>query len=231
MKAKSMTASSHASPSIVAAPQTIASPRPGLDLGLRESLRVRAEVEELERIGRAELGVALHERSRIDELLDPLARADTEVVPALRTDAERLRELVVAVVRAAARARVRVRLALRRLVRALALDLDVDATLPGRHAVDTSAGLSEPCRCEHPRRERSVSLGREEPGDAHSGDRRPTRDVAQERLDLVRRRPVRLGDEHVDLARIEHVEVERDVGRVDACERAVERVVDARGLP
>ena len=53
-------------------------------------------------------------------------------------------------------------------------------------------------------------------------------DVANERLELVGRRAVRLGDEDVDLARIEHVEVERDVGRVDSRERALERVVDAR---
>ena len=40
------------------------------------------------------------------------------------------------------------------------------------------------------------------------------------------RRPIGLRDEHVDLARVEDVEVERDVGRVGAGERPVERVVD-----
>ena len=50
-------------------------------------------------------------------------------------------------------------------------------------------------------------------------------------LELVRRQPVGLGDEHVDLARIEHVEIERDVCRVGAFERAVERVVESRPKP
>ena len=49
---------------------------PGLHLGLDEPLGVRAEVEEAERIGRAQLLVLLDERARVDELLDPLARAD-----------------------------------------------------------------------------------------------------------------------------------------------------------
>ena len=93
-----------------AADDRVAEPR--LDLGLDEPLRVRAQVEEVQRIRRAQLGVALDERSRIDELLDPLARADAEVMAALRADAQRLLELVVAVVRAAAGARVRMRLAL-----------------------------------------------------------------------------------------------------------------------
>ncbi len=90
---------------------------------------------------------------------------------ALRADAERLLELVVSVVRAATRARVRMSLALSGLVRALALDLDVDATLPGRHALDTSAGVSEAGRCEHSRRERGIALGRQEAGDADAGER------------------------------------------------------------
>ena len=130
MNAKSMTVSPHvlAFDLRCAADDRVAEPR--LDLGFGEPLGVRAQVEEPERIGRAQLRVRLHERARIDELLDPLARADTEVVAALRADAERLLELVVAVVRAAPRARVRVRLALSGLVRALALDLDVDASGP-----------------------------------------------------------------------------------------------------
>ena len=68
-------------------------------------------------------------------------------------------ELVVAVVRAAARAGVRVRLPLSGLVRALALDLDVDASLPGRHALDLVRGLRNRPP-EHPRRQRGVPLGR-----------------------------------------------------------------------
>ena len=141
MNAKSMTASSArlALDRRRAADDRVA--EAGLDLGLGEALGVRTQVEEPERVGRAEVRVLLDERARVDELLDALARTDAEVVAALRADAKRLRELVVAVVRAAAGARVRMRLALGRLVRALALDLDVDATLPGRHALESSAEL------------------------------------------------------------------------------------------
>ena len=51
-------------------------------------------------------------------------------------------------------------------------------------------------------------------------------DVAQHRLDLLDGRAVRLGHEDRGLARVEHVDVERDVDRVGALERTVERVVD-----
>ena len=160
---------------------------PRLHLRLGQALRVRPEVEEPEGIGRAEVLVLLGERARIDELLDALARANAEVVPALRAHAKRLLELVVPVVGAAAGARVRVVGALGRLVRSLALDLDVDATLAGRHALESSAGL-EAGRGEHPCSESSVAVRREEAGDAHPRDRRAARDVAEELLRSRRRR-------------------------------------------
>ena len=42
----------------------------GLDLRLGESLRVRPQVEERKRIGRAQIRVLFDERARIDELVD-----------------------------------------------------------------------------------------------------------------------------------------------------------------
>ena len=107
MNAKSITASWQRVAVDRRRPVTIASPSPVVDLGLGEPLGVRPQVEEVERVGRAQVGVLLRERARVGELLDPLARPHGEVVPALRADAKVLRELVVAVVRAAARARVR----------------------------------------------------------------------------------------------------------------------------
>ncbi len=231
MNAKSMTASWQSPPSIVGRSADDRVAETGLDLRFGEPLGVRTQIEELERIRRAQVVVLLGERSRVRDLLDPLARPHAEVVPALRADAKRLRELVVAVVRATTRARVGMSLAASRLVRALALDLDVDSTLPGRHALDTSAGVSEASRGQHPRGERRVALRREKAGHADSRDPGLARDVAQKRFDLVSRRPVRLGDENIDLARVEHVEIERDVHGVRAGERAIDRVVDPRRVP
>ena len=108
MNAKSMIASWHSLPSIASGAANHGVAEPGLDLGLGQALRIRPDVEESERIRRAQLLVLLGERARIDELLDPLARANAEVVPAVRAHAKRLLELVVAVVGPAAGARVRV---------------------------------------------------------------------------------------------------------------------------
>src|SRR5712691_8108113 len=70
---------------------------PGLQLGLCEALGVGAQIEEPERVGRAQVSFLLGERARIGELLDPLACGQREVVAALRADPEVTVELVVAV--------------------------------------------------------------------------------------------------------------------------------------
>ena len=114
--------------------ERIAEPR--RHLRLDQALGVRAEVEELERVGRAQLRVLLDERAFVRELLDALARPHREVMTALPADAQALRELLVAVVRAAARAGVGMGLVRRAGGFPLALDGDVDAIGSRRHALD-----------------------------------------------------------------------------------------------
>ena len=60
--------------------------------------------------------------------------------------------------------------------------------------MESSGGLEARC-AEHPRRECGVPLGGEKAGDTHAGNRRPLGNLAQQRVDLVLRRPIRLGDE------------------------------------
>ena len=86
----------------------------GVQLGLGEPLDVGPEVEELERIGRANVGRLLDERALVGEPRDPGPGRHREMVAALAADVERRRELVVAIVRLAARAGVRVLLLGRR---------------------------------------------------------------------------------------------------------------------
>jgi hypothetical protein len=98
-----------------------------LQLGLGESLRVRAQVEEPQWVGGAQLGLLLGEGGRVGKLLDALARTDRKVMAALRADAEVGVELVVAVVRAARRTGVGVLACLADVERRpLLLDRDVD---------------------------------------------------------------------------------------------------------
>ena len=151
---------------------------PGLDLGLRESLGVRAKVEEPERIGRAELGVALDERPWVGQLLDSLPRADPEVMAALRAHAERLR-------------RARRRDSASRSPGRCSDEPCPDAGSSGRlFSTSTSTrpcpedmrwilvpGVSEASRGSIRRRECSVPIGCEEPRHADPRDRRPLRDV------------------------------------------------------
>ena len=129
----------------------VAEARPELRLG--EALDVRPEVEELERVGRAQVAVLLLERAGVGKLRDTLARADRKVMTALRADAEVLGELVVAIVRSAARARVRVPAAAVAAGRVGLLVLDRDVDVPGGgHLGHLSAGPSEPGRGGEPRR-------------------------------------------------------------------------------
>src|SRR5207302_1013168 len=72
---------------------------PGRELGLREALAVRPEVEEVERIGGADVRRLLDEAGRVGELRDPLARRHGEVMAALAADEELELKLVLAVVR------------------------------------------------------------------------------------------------------------------------------------
>src|SRR5205807_3278760 len=88
-----------------------------------------AQVEELERVLRPQVGRRLDEAALVGEVRDARARSHRKVVAALGTDPEVGLQLVVAVVRVAARAGVRMT-ALRRLGRVLVLDGDVD---PGAH--------------------------------------------------------------------------------------------------
>ena len=88
------------------------------------------EVEELERVARAQRGLVLDEAARVDELLDPLEAADGEVMAALRADPQVLLELVVAVVGSAAGTGVRVLLR-RPVVESGLLVLDRDVDLVG----------------------------------------------------------------------------------------------------
>ena len=127
MKAKSITASSHGSPSIAAAADHHRVAEPGRDLRLGEPLGVGPQVEEVERVVRAQLGGLLDERALVGELRDPLAGVHREVVAALRADAEVRLQLVVAVVRAAARARVR--MSLRRPVAAGAFLCSIETSI------------------------------------------------------------------------------------------------------
>src|SRR5262249_2730217 len=100
----------------------------GLQLRLGETLRVRTQVEEAQRILTPHVRGFFHERTLVCERCDARTRVHREVVPALRADPERPLELVVAVVRLAPGARVRMLLAVR-LRRVAVLDRDVD---PGR---------------------------------------------------------------------------------------------------
>ena len=74
MNEKSITASSQEMSSIVARADDERVAEAGRDLRLREPLVVGAEVEEAERVGRAQVGCLLGEAALVRELLDPLVR-------------------------------------------------------------------------------------------------------------------------------------------------------------
>ena len=102
--------------------------QPGVELRFGETLRVRPQVEELERVVGADVGRLLDERALVGVPRDPPAGRHREVMPAVAADPECGLELVVAEVRAALGARVRV-LRVRRGRSVLVLDLDVDPGL------------------------------------------------------------------------------------------------------
>ena len=58
----------------------------GRHLRLGQAVRVGAEIEEVQRIGRAKARVLLDECATVGELGDPLARPHREMVPAMRAD-------------------------------------------------------------------------------------------------------------------------------------------------
>ena len=209
-----MTASSTGWPSIAACPTTIASPRPGVELRLGEPLRVRPQVEEVERVVGADVGRLLDERARVGVPRDPRAGRHREVVAAVAADPECGLELVVAVVRAALGAGVRVLLRLTGAERACAR--------PGRRSgprplvelrpppVRDGCRSAAPRPSACPRRVRARSLRAEatrpvKPAPTGRGKRR------EQPLELVGGEPARLGHEDVELRRVDHVEVERDV--------------------
>src|SRR3954452_2090398 len=111
---------------------------PGVQLGLREALRVRAQVEEVERILGADVRRLLQEGAGIGVPVDPRAGAHREVVTTVRADPQRRLQLVVPVVRTALRAGVRMLLLCwGRSV--LVLDLDVDPGLGHVGSLDPSS--------------------------------------------------------------------------------------------
>ncbi|MFM9124905.1 MAG: hypothetical protein ACKOSO_07055, partial [Actinomycetota bacterium] len=98
---------------------------PRRELRAELAVRVRAQVDESERVGGAQVGPDLLEGAGVDDLVDALERPHREVVAALRADAQRVPQLVVAVVRAAGRARVGVPPS-RVVIPLGALDVDLD---------------------------------------------------------------------------------------------------------
>ena len=96
----------------------------GVQLRLRESLPVGAQVEERERVGRSHLRRLLDERAGVGEPRDSSACRHAEVVSALRAHPGSRLQLVVAVVRPAAGTRIRVFLLGRRALHLLDLHVD-----------------------------------------------------------------------------------------------------------
>ena len=74
---------------------------PGRGLGLAQAVDVRAQIDERQRVGGAQVLGRLVEAVRVGQLLDPLDRADRKVVPAGGADAQHGAQLVVAIVRLA----------------------------------------------------------------------------------------------------------------------------------
>ena len=86
MKEKSITASRHGRLSIRARSGDHRVPEARRDLGLRQALGIRLEIEEPERIAGAQRGLVFDERVVVGQLLDALERSHREVMAALRTD-------------------------------------------------------------------------------------------------------------------------------------------------
>ena len=161
---------------------------PGLELRLGESLRVRAQVEEVERIFAADVRRLFDERTLVRQRPDPRACLHLEVVAAVRTDPQVGVELVVAIVRLALGAGVRMLLA-RRVGRAApVLDRNVDPG--GGHELSSLDGRRPAAGCSASEAERGgqtrhgLDVGRLEAEAAEAGaqDIRPSHDVAQETL-------------------------------------------------
>ena len=110
----------------VASDERVAEAR--LQLGVHQTIGVRLEVNEGERVGRAQVAADLHEGAGVYELVDALHRAHHEVMATLGADALCMAQLVVAIVRATLGARVRMA-APATLLATLALHIDLD----GRH--------------------------------------------------------------------------------------------------
>ena len=108
-----------------------------LELGVHQTIGIRLEVNERERIGRAQVAADLHEGAGVDELVDALHRAHDEVMPALGADALRVAQFVVAIVRATLGARVRMA-APATLLTTLTLDIDLDGCHRSRCSLNRS---------------------------------------------------------------------------------------------
>ena len=237
MNEKSITASSHGMLlDRRRCRSTSASPSPVATSASASRSLYGAQVEEAERVGRAEVGGLLDEAARVGELLDPLARLDREVVPALGADPEVRVQLVVPVVRAAARAGVRVLLR-RRLGRLLVLDRDVDLGVGHRGILDlafrarVTAPVSQTQSGREPGELRLVRRIGTSPVKPRPAIRVRAATSRSSSSSSSRRRPVRLRHEDGELARLDRVAVERHVDGVGALERPLDRALAGAGRP
>jgi hypothetical protein len=115
-------------------------------------------------------------------------------------------------------------IAANRLVRALALDLDVDTALPGRHALDTGAGSQKPTppgiRAASTALRSVASPVTPIPAILASAP------ASRRRASISSAEVHRLGDQNIDFARVERIEIERDVHGVrvgERCDRSSRR--------
>ena len=220
MNEKSITASRHGCDSIraVADDHRVAEAR--RDLGLGEALRVGLEVEEVERVARAEIDVRPPRSCPRRPAARSARRPDREMVAALRADAEVRLQLLVAIVRTA-------------VGHVLGCFLAVPSSSVGRLcSIETSIlSVADICAIlDPPSRNRVTGRPRRRAGASaptSASSRKPVKpeprqigsrpdDVAEELLRLGQRRTTRLGHEDRELAGSEHVAVERHVDAVAA---------------
>ena len=196
-------------------------------LHLGQPVGVGTQVEEAEWIRRAKLDVGLDERAAVGQLCDPLTRSHGKVMAALRAHAQRLLDLVVAIVRMAARAGVGMPLRVVRPAGLAVLDGHVDPALHGRHLRVPNAGAALRNRAAPASRTSGSAFPGAGPqaGEADPRDRPHGGNPAENRGRLRDRRATRLGHEADDLVLpVEHVDVERDVDGIRSLERAGELI-------
>ena len=193
----------------------------GCELGLRQALDVGSQVEERQRVGRAQVGCLLEKLPSSASCAIRSRALDREVVAALPADPERRRELVVAVVRAARRARVGMLLGLAAREPACSRSRRRSWSFQHRGSLDpalqaVAAGGHRPSAAANRASSRLVGRSRDaaEPGPTIASASRARRAASRPR----RRSPSGSGmKRRAPPAR--PVEVERDVDAVDARRR------------